>query len=103
MSYAVIFRSIRTSEHNELYESHSQKMEELVKTIPGYLSHYSHRDPVSRSGVTISYFESLEAIKTWREHPEHKEVQRLGRELFYSWYEIQVVKVDRQYEWGLGE
>ena len=53
-------------------------MEELVKTIPGYLSHYSHRDPVSRSGVTISYFESLEAIKTWREHPEHKEVQRLG-------------------------
>jgi hypothetical protein len=46
---------------------------------------------------------SLEAIKTWREHPEQKEVQRLGRELFYSWYEIQVVKVDRQYEWSLGE
>jgi heme-degrading monooxygenase HmoA len=52
------------------------------------ISHYSHRDPASRSGVTISYFESLEAIKTWREHSEHKEVQRLGRELFYSWYEI---------------
>jgi hypothetical protein len=44
-----------------------------------------------------------EAIKTWRENPEHKEVQRLGRELFYSWYEIQVVKVDMQYEWSLGE
>jgi heme-degrading monooxygenase HmoA len=101
--YAVIFRSIRTNEHSELYESHSQKMEELVKATPGYISHYSHRDPVSRSGVTISYFESLEAIKTWREHPEHKEVQRLGRELFYSWYEIQVVKVDRQYEWSLGK
>lgn len=97
----MIFRSIRTNSHNELYESYSQKMEELVKTIPGYLSHYSHRDPVSRSGVTISYFESLEAIKTWREHPEHKEVQRLGRELFYSWYEIQVVKVDKQYEFLL--
>ena len=71
--------------------------------ICSYISHYSHRDPISRSGVTISYFESLEAIKTWRENPEHKEVQELGRELFYSWYEIQVVKVDRQYEWSLGE
>jgi len=101
--YAVIFRSIRTNEHSELYESHSEKMAELVKATPGYISHYSHRDPVSRSGVTISYFESLEAIKTWREHPEHKEVQRLGRELFYSWYEIQIVKVDKQYEWNLGE
>ena len=78
-------------------------MAKLVKATPGYISHYSHRDPVSRSGVTISYFESLEAIKTWRENPEHQEVQRLGRELFYSWYEIQVVKVDRQYEWSLGE
>jgi heme-degrading monooxygenase HmoA len=75
----------------------------LTQTILRYLSHYSYRDPVSRSGVTISYFESLEAIKTWREHPEHKEVQRLGRELFYSWHEIQVVKVDRQYEWSLEE
>jgi len=99
--FAVIFRSIRTNSHNELYESHSQKMEELVKTIPGYLSHYSYRDPVSRSGVTISYFESLEAIKTWREHPEHMKVQELGKSHFYSWYEIKVVKVERGYEWSL--
>jgi len=49
----------------------------------------------------ISLAIGLEAIKTWREHPEHKEVQRLGRELFYSWYEIKVVKVERGYEWSL--
>ncbi len=78
-------------------------MEALVKTIPGYISHFSHRDSVSRSGVTIAYFESLEAIKTWRNHPEHLNAQKLGKELFYSWYEIQVVKVDRGYEWSLGD
>jgi hypothetical protein len=30
-------------------------------------------------------------------------VQELGKSHFYSWYEIKVVKVERGYEWGLGE
>ncbi|MBM3656629.1 MAG: antibiotic biosynthesis monooxygenase [Actinobacteria bacterium] len=101
--YAVIFRSIRTNAHEELYQSQAKNMEALVKSIPGYISHFSYRDPASRSGVTIAYFESLEAIKAWRENPEHLEAQELGRGLFYSWYEIQVVKLERGYEWSLGE
>jgi len=28
---------------------------------------------------------------------------KLGRELFYSWYEIQVVKADRQDKLNLGD
>jgi len=61
---------------------------------PTYTFYYS---------TTSVRVESLEAIKIWRENPEHKQVQRLERKLFYSWNEIQVVKVDRQYEWSLGE
>ena len=74
-------------------------MENLVKSIKGYISHQGLRDPQTREGVTISYFESLEAIKTWREHPEHKETQELGRTHFYEHYEVKVVKVEREYEW----
>lgn len=97
--YAVIFRSVRTANSEELYQEHSAKMEKLVKTIKGYISHHGQRDPQTREGVTISYFESLEAIKTWREHPEHKVTQELGRTHFYEHYEVKVVKVEREYEW----
>ena len=97
--YAVIFRSIRTPHSEELYAEHSARMELLVKKIPGYISHHGQRDPISREGTTISYFESLESIKQWREHLEHRETQKLGKELFYEKYEVQVVKVERKYEW----
>jgi len=97
--YAVIFHSTRTTHSEDLYQEHSEKMERLVKGVSGYISHHSHRDPISREGTTISYFESLESIKQWREHPEHLETQKLGKELFYENYEVQVVKVERKYEW----
>jgi heme-degrading monooxygenase HmoA len=76
-------------------------MEELVKQVPGFISSFSHRDPITRGGVTVAYFESLESIKAWRENHEHMKVQELGKSHFYSWYEIQVVKVERGYEWSL--
>lgn len=97
--YAVIFRSIRTDHSEDLYQQHSKLMEELVKDIPGYISHFSQRDPITRSGITISYFESKEAIKAWRENPQHKQTQQLAHTHFYSWYEIQVLKVDSKREW----
>ena len=98
--YAVIFRSTRTTHSQELYKEHSAKMDYLVSGIKGYISHHSQRDPITREGITISYFESLEAIKQWREHPEHLETQELGKKLFYEKYEVKVVKVERKYEWS---
>ena len=99
--YAVIFHSIRTTHSEDLYQEHSKKMEELVKSISGYISHHSQRDSKTKEGITVSYFESLEAINKWREHPEHKKTQELGRTTFYSWYEIDLVKVERKYDWTL--
>ena len=99
--YAVIFRSIRTQNYEDLYQEHAEKMEKLVKEIKGYLGHHSHRDPNTREGLTISYFDSLDSIRTWREHPEHLKTQELGRKYFYESYEIKVVKVERAYEWNM--
>ena len=97
--YAVIFRSVRTTHSEELYQEHSEKMESLVKSMKGYISHHSQLDAITREGVTISYFDSLEAIKAWRDHPDHKATQELGRTHFYEHYEVKVVKVEREYEW----
>lgn len=97
--YAVIFRSVRTPHFEALYQEHSSRMETLVKSIKGYINHHSQRDAQTREGITISYFDSLKAIKAWRDHPEHRATQELGRTHFYESYDVKVVKVDQEYEW----
>lgn len=44
----------------------------------------------------IIEFESPELLQAWREHPEHREAQRLGRERFYEEYTLQVSEPARE-------
>jgi heme-degrading monooxygenase HmoA len=69
-------------------------MAALAQTIPGYLGMESSRDEHG-VGITVSYWESEEAIAEWRQHAEHLVVQRMGRDSFYEWYELRVGKVER--------
>jgi hypothetical protein len=50
-----------------------------------------------RREITISYWESREQIARWKNDPEHKEAQDLGRMRFYRAYTVEVVEIDRQY------
>ena len=97
MSYVVIFRTTRKLDDGQLYSLWSEKMENLVKTIDGYEHHFGFRDETTRSGVTVSYFKSLEAISQWRQLDEHKVAQQLGRDSFYEEYSIEVCEVLRDY------
>jgi len=54
---AVIFTSTRTFEHGEEYSRWAAKMNDLVKTQPGFISEVSVRDPETRFGITISYLD----------------------------------------------
>ena len=42
------------------------------------------------------------ALQAWREHPEHRAAQALGRERFFASYRIQVCTVDRDYGFAAG-
>ena len=100
MSYiAVIFTSTRRDSDHEEYAKWSGLMSEMVREIPGFLNSDSFRDPETREGVTIAYFENEEAVKTWREVSEHQEAQHLGREKFYSEYRVRIARVEREYDW----
>ena len=59
--YAVIFTSLRT-DVDEGYSIMADAMVELAKQQPGYLGIESARAGL---GITVSYWESLEAIKIW--------------------------------------
>ena len=97
--HVVIFRSTRTSNEDELYAEWAERTESAVVTIPGYVSHFGFWDRATRRGVTVAYFESEEAVQTWRDHPVHETARRLGREHFYEDFTLEVARVERSYDW----
>ena len=72
--YAVIFTSNLSNDTTD-YNAASDKMEELAKQQPGFLGVESARDH-SGLGITISYWESLEAIENWKQNALHKEAKK---------------------------
>src|SRR5688572_8776263 len=91
--YAVIFTSVRTPEDNG-YAEMAAKMVELAAQQPGFLGVESAREEI---GITVSYWESLEAIKNWREHAEHVQARQQGRETWYKNFRVRICKVEREY------
>lgn len=91
--YAVIFTSTRT-EGDEGYAEMAERMVELAAQQPGYLGVESARNEV---GITVSYWESLEAIRHWKANAEHLVAQKLGREKWYSAFKTRVCRVERDY------
>ncbi|MCW5520915.1 antibiotic biosynthesis monooxygenase [Aureitalea sp. L0-47] len=96
--YAVIFTN-ELSEDTEGYTEMATKMEELAKQQPGYLGFESARDGL---GISISYWESLEDIKNWKENIDHLEAQSTGRNRWYQWYKTRICKIEREYEFRRG-
>ena len=72
------------------------RMHELATAMPGFISYKDFAAPDGES-VTIVEFESLETLAAWRNHPEHREAQRLGREQFFAEYQIHVCTPVRSY------
>lgn len=90
--YAVIFTSVRTEVDNGYGET-AARMLELAQSIDGFLGADSAREEI---GITVSYWRDLDAIKAWRQHPEHMEAQRRGRKEWYESFTTRVCRVDRE-------
>ncbi|MCL6585797.1 MAG: antibiotic biosynthesis monooxygenase [Anoxybacillus sp.] len=92
--YAVIFSSERTDGDNG-YAEMAQRMVELAKQQPGFLGVESARD-TSGFGITVSYWDSLEAIQQWKAHAIHKIAQERGKKEWYRRFALRVCKVERE-------
>ncbi len=91
--YAVIFSSYRTEGDNG-YDAMAGRMVELASQQPGFLGIESVRESL---GITVSYWENLDAIRNWKQNAEHNEAQRLGHQQWYSGFRVRVAKVEREY------
>ena len=92
--FAVIFTNTRTDGDNG-YGKMAKEMEALAKLQPGYLGFESARDDL---GISISYWDSLEAIAKWKENTDHLFAQKQGIKNWYSWYKVRICRVEREYE-----
>lgn len=93
--YAVIFTSERT-EIDQGYAEMANEMVRLASIQPGFLGvEYARND--HGLGITISYWESLDAIQQWKQNERHLIAQQKGMSDWYRTYKTRVCKVERDY------
>lgn len=89
-----VFRSRLNAESQNEYQQSAARMSELAKGIDGYISHKGFT-AADGERVTIVEFDSEEGLRAWATHPEHVEAKKMGRQLFFSEYRVQVCNVVR--------
>ena len=93
--YAVIFPNVK-SEETQDYEAMADKMVQLASQQAGYLGIESVSD-AQGNAITISYWESEEAILAWKKNTAHQQAQDTGKAVWYKDYRVRVAKVERAY------
>jgi len=85
----IVFRSRTRPEISERYHKMADKMAAIARSMPGFIS---FKDFLADDGehISIHEWETPEHLRAWREHPDHKHVQALGREEFYEEYTLHV-------------
>jgi len=94
---AVIFTSVRTDGDDAGYAAMALAMEHLATRQPGFLGVESARDPVTRLGITVSYWATEADALAWKRVTEHEGAQRLGRERWYGRYSVRIATVQREH------
>jgi heme-degrading monooxygenase HmoA len=93
--YAVIFTSTRTAV-DDGYGAVADRMVALAAQQPGYLGVESVRGS-DGLGITLSYWESLEAIAAWKAQGEHRAAQSKGHQQWYEHFEVRIARVEHAY------
>lgn len=90
-----VFRARLNPGVQEAYGPTAERMSELARAVPGYVS---HKGFVADDGerVTIVEFESEEALNRWRIDPEHRGANKRGFDTFYSEFKYQICSLIRE-------
>ena len=78
-----------------LYKVHSTNTNAIVISQPGFIKVVDIRD--GDRAVSISYWETMDAIHAWSNHPEHLKAKEYGRKHAYEDYSVEICEIKRQY------
>jgi len=89
-----VFRSRLRPEAQAEYEAMAQRMLELASAMPGFVELKTF---VAEDGERVSLvtFADRGSHSAWRDHPEHRVAQQLGRDRFYASFDISVCRPER--------
>ena len=92
----VLFRNRLRDDAGEEYQTTAKRMLALASAMPGFVS-FKIFQAADGERLSVIEFESDDAARAWREHPEHRDAQQRGRARFYEEYRIQVCEPIRDY------
>ena len=93
----VLFRSRLTPVAGEDYHQMSAEMVDTARGMPGFVDVKSFQAEDGER-LTVVWWRDEETMRAWREHPRHREAQRLGRERWYQQFRLEVAEVIRTTE-----
>jgi heme-degrading monooxygenase HmoA len=80
------------------YLRESARLRELLPGLDGFhgIERFaSEREP--RRYLAIAYFTDEAAVAAWRNTPDHRRAQALGRSRFFTGYRLRIAEVVRDY------
>jgi len=92
--YAVIFKA-EIGVLDEAYAKMAVQMRELAINKYGCTDFMAVTEGTQE--IAISYWENEEQIKLWKQDAKHLVAQELGQSKWYKTYQVQVVKIIREY------
>lgn len=96
--YIVTFETWPDQQYANTYLAHANNMREEVEKITGFLSVERFQSLFDNGKfLSMSLWESEDAIKQWKQHAEHQMEQALGKTKYFHAYRIRVAKVLREY------
>ena len=95
---AVIFEVTPAPHQREAYLAAAARMRPLVEKIDGFVS-VERFESLTQPGklLSLSVWRDEKALEAWRKLPEHRAMQKLGRESYFADYRLRVAEVSRDY------
>ena len=91
--YAVIFRA-KVAELDDEYFRMAERMKDLAFKKYGCLDFVSVTE--GDEEIAISYWETEQHIRDWKEDPEHRLAQAMGRDKWYKSFRVEICEIIRK-------
>jgi heme-degrading monooxygenase HmoA len=95
---AVIFEATTQEDRKEAYLDAAARLRPLLANVDGFLS-IERFESLTTPGkiLSLSFWRDEEAVRHWRNLPEHRDVQRVARREIFEDYRLRVAHVLRDY------
>ena len=96
--YAIIFEVWPYASGKERYFELAAQLKTILARQPGFISVERFQSLMDEEKLlSLSFWETEEAIKGWRGQLDHLQAQKEGKEKLFRAYRIRVVKTMRDY------